>query len=113
MLCAANVVAQASNPCELTQCTLMDKKPRVIKAFPPHLTGEAKKSKVSGMVVVRCVITKEGKTSNASVVESEPAGFYDESVLEAVKAYKFSPALRDGEPIDVCIELPIKIDRKK
>jgi TonB family protein len=111
-LCFSNGIAQtSSNPCELTQCTLMDKKPKLIKAFPPQLSSETKKNKVPGMVVVKCVITKEGKTANIAITESDPPGLFNESVIQAVKKFEFSPALRDGAPIDVCVELPIKLNR--
>jgi protein TonB len=33
-------------------------------------------------------------------MQSEPAGMFDESVIAAVKKYKFQPRIVNGEPVD-------------
>jgi len=51
----------------------------------------------SGHVLVRFDLDRNGITSNVAIVESEPAGLLDETVLRQVKRSRFRPQLADGE----------------
>ena len=88
---------------DLTPFSIIDKPPEPIKEFPPYYRLGNVNKIVTGKVVARFTITKEGKTDNSCIVESNPPGYFDKAVLSAIKKYKYSPALKDGEPVNVCM----------
>jgi TonB family protein len=51
----------------------------------------------SGHVIVRFDLDKYGHASNATIVESEPAGLKDEAVLRQIRHSRFRPQMVDGE----------------
>jgi TonB family protein len=55
----------------------------------------------NGYVIVKFVVTKEGKVVDPVVVKSVPKGVYDKAALTAIKENIFNPATdKNGNPID-------------
>lgn len=68
----------------------------VVAAYPVH----ARADEVEGDVGVEIVVDREGRVVDARV--TRPAGHgFDEAALTAVRAYRFSPALRVGRAVRV------------
>ena len=88
----------------------VDKAPQVLKPFPPEYPLSAFEKKISGRVVFRFVVTKEGKTKNISIIESDPPGVFDENALAAIRKYRFTPGYKNGIPVDVAISLPVTFE---
>jgi len=65
----------------------------------PVYTAEARARKVEGEVLLNVVFTADGKIRVLNVVRGLGYGL-DESAKRAVQGLKFSPATRDGHPID-------------
>ncbi|MDR2581594.1 MAG: energy transducer TonB [Fibromonadaceae bacterium] len=62
--------------------------------------AQAKRRGVSGYVNVYMVIDRSGNVAEAFVTVVEPAGFgFETEALNAVRQYKFSPALVGGVPV--------------
>src|SRR5690349_9697286 len=59
--------------------------------FPPNL----KRSGVSGIVTVSCLVDQKGDVQEVSVEKASDEGFV-QAALEAVKKWKFKPAKKDG-----------------
>jgi TonB family protein len=55
----------------------------------------------SGHVLVKFDLDKYGHTSNAAILESEPAGLKDEAVLRHIRRSRFRPQMADGELVAV------------
>jgi TonB family protein len=110
MYCSTNSIAKDEVKCDLTPYSTLDKQPRAIFPLSPHYPVEAKKNKITGKIVAQLIITKEGKPVNISIIESEPPGIFDESAIDAIKKYKFTPGIKNGVPVNVCINLPIVFD---
>ena len=53
----------------------------------------------SGHVLVRFDLDKYGRATNATIVESEPAGFKDEAMLRHIRHSRFRPQMVAGEPV--------------
>lgn len=81
--------------------------PRIVKHIKPRYPVKAEQGKISGNVILRFIVTKEGRVSNAQIIQSDPAGVFDESALDAVRDYRFEPATRNGRAVDVLITAPI------
>lgn len=77
---------------------------RKVKAkYPP----EAEAQHIEGHVKVRLSVSTEGDVTDVQVLQSEPQGVFDESVLEAVRQYKFK---RDGTSYKADQDVIFKID---
>ena len=60
--------------------------------YPPAALA----SGVSGVVKLRLLIDRAGVLREASVIEAQPAGVFEDAALEAVHALRFRPAIRQG-----------------
>ena len=58
------------------------------------------------IVVLMVVITLDGRATNIQVVKSPGLGL-DEKAIEAVKNWKFEPAMKDGKPVAVQINVEV------
>lgn len=79
-------------------------KARVKKKPDPKYTKDARKHAVEGTVVLRCVFSSTGEVKNIHVVSGLPDGL-TESAIEAAKKIKFTPAMKDGHPVSMWMEL--------
>ena len=61
---------------------------------------EARKAKFSGNVVVNLWVDQNGLPSHVHVIRGVGMGL-DEKAIEAVKQYKFRPAMENGKPVTV------------
>ncbi len=78
----------------------VDERPEVLRSIPPEYPYTAKRSQVTGEVVVRMLVTASGIPSNLSIYKSDPPGVFDKSALNAAKRWKFRPGRYKGESVD-------------
>ncbi len=64
----------------------------------PQYSEEARKAKYSGVVTVEIIVDTQGNVRDAQVIKPVGLGL-DEKALEAVRAWKFKPGLRNGVPV--------------
>ncbi len=82
----------------------VDQKVRVTKKPEPSYTKAARKHDVEGTVVIRCVFAATGQVTNIHVVSGLPDGL-TERAIKAAEKIKFVPAMKDGKPVSMWIEL--------
>lgn len=75
-------------------------RPKLLHMAEPEYSEEARQAKISGDVQVYLVVDKEGLPQHVSIVRPFGHGL-DRKAIEAVSQYRFSPAMRDGEPVAV------------
>ncbi len=75
-------------------------KPVVLYQVEPEFSEEARKAKFSGNVEVYLWVDTDGKPSHIKVVRGVGMGL-DEKAVEAVRQYRFKPAMKDGKPVQV------------
>jgi len=80
--------------------------PRAAWTPEPELTEEARKAGVKATVVLNIVVGSDGRVGRIKVVRSAGMGL-DESTIDTVKTWRFQPAMRDGQP--VAIEMNIEL----
>jgi len=85
----------------------VDTQPRVLRAYPPRYSEEAKAEKIEGRVWLRFEVDTDGKAKEPEVVESDPEGVFEEAALEVIQEYKFKPAMMNGEPEPCIVEMPV------
>jgi len=89
------------------KATPYDKPPIVLKKVEAQYSEAALQAKVTGHVQVRLIVDTKGNPSQVRVVRGLGMGL-DEKALEAVRQYKFKPAMKDGQPVEC--ELWIDVD---
>jgi len=85
--------------------------PSCIYCPDPQYSDEARKAKYQGVVVLMVVITLEGRATNIQVVKSPGLGL-DEKAIEAVRQWRFRPAVGPGGkpvPAQVPIEVTFRL----
>ncbi len=80
--------------------------PEVLFAAEPVFSEEARKSKVGGIVKVYLVVDTNGRPTHERVIQGIGMGL-DERALEAVRQYRFKPAMENGRP--VAVEMNIEV----
>lgn len=72
----------------------------VVHNPPPEYPLEARRARKEGVVVVEIAIRADGTCGEVRIVEDAPDPAFRESVLAAVRTWKFQPALRGGHPVE-------------
>jgi TonB family protein len=73
--------------------------PRPIYTPDPVYPEEARKKKIHGTVVLSLTIGTDGRPHDTKI--EKPLGYgLDEKALEAVRQWRFQPALKDGKPVE-------------
>jgi TonB family protein len=74
--------------------------PRPINQPNPAYTDQARNAKISGVIVVKVLIHKDGSVSPLKIVQGLGYGL-DEATIETIaKKWKFHPGVKNGKPVD-------------
>ena len=86
----------------------VDVKPRVLSRPPLEYPSEAAKNGLKGYVVINILIAKDGSVELAKVLEAQPVGVFDNAALNAVRAWRFSPAQYKAKPVKMWAKQKIR-----
>jgi TonB family protein len=88
--------------------------PTILSKVDPHYSEAARKANVSGTVLVNLCIDEQGNPSDVHVSRGVGMGL-DENAVEAVKQYKFKPAMENGKPVlvEINIEISFRLNSKQ
>jgi len=81
-------------------------RPQKISGAAPVYTEVARKARVQGVVIVEAIIDEKGDVTNTRILKGLPLGL-DQAALEAVKTWKFKPAIFEGKPVKVYYTLTV------
>ena len=76
------------------------KEPVLTYSVEPEFSEEARRAKFSGNVQVYLWVDEQGNPSHVRVIRGVGMGL-DEKAVEAVRQYKFKPAMQNGKPVKV------------
>jgi len=103
---AAKSDYRPKDPTVLRQNTV-DTKARLLTTFEPGSNEFAQANGVAGMALYHTVIGSDGKPGEIAV--ARPIGFgLDESAVAAIRTAKFEPAVKDGKPVPVMLDLVVQ-----
>ena len=81
--------------------------PRLLREVKAEYTDEARRRGITGDVVLEIVVKRDGSVGDVTVLEGRGAGL-DQRAVAAVRQWRFSPARRRGEPVDVIVEVAVE-----
>ena len=85
----------------------IDQKPRPVFQAAPVYPSEMRGKKVEGVVSVLFIVDAAGKVTNPRVEKSSHTAF-DKPAMEAVKKWKFEPAIKGGQRVACKMRVPIR-----
>jgi TonB family protein len=77
----------------------LDVYPALLEPINLPYPERAARDEVSGKVTVLLLIDERGMVNDVSVVEAEPAGYFEETTRAVFSETRFSPARKDGRPV--------------
>ncbi len=80
--------------------------PRVLYQPDPEYSEEARKAKYQGTCVLWLIVDQSGRPRDVKIARSLGMGL-DEKAIEAVRQWKFEPAMKDGRPVAVQINVEV------
>jgi periplasmic protein TonB len=74
--------------------------PQLIHSVQPEFTDEARQQKYQGAVEIQLIVDSNGNPENIQIVKHLGMGL-DQKAIDAVRQYKFHPAMYQGHPVPV------------
>lgn len=78
--------------------------PKLVIDVKPGYTSDAMKRRVTGAVLLQCVVDREGIPTNIEVVQSLD-GDLDQEALKALNEWRFEPGMKNGKAVLVQIQV--------
>jgi periplasmic protein TonB len=85
--------------------------PVLIHSVEAEFSDEARRAKYQGVCLVSLIVDAQGNPQNIKVVRALGMGL-DEKAIEAIKQYRFKPAMKDGRtpvPVPITIEVDFRL----
>jgi periplasmic protein TonB len=85
--------------------------PVVIHSVEAEFSDEARRAKYQGVCLISLIVDAQGNPQNIRVARSLGMGL-DEKAIEAIRQYKFKPAMKDGKtpvPVPITIEVDFRL----
>jgi protein TonB len=80
--------------------------PQPINTPDPEYTEEARRAKIQGTCILWLIVDAEGRPRDIRVVRGLGYGL-DAKALESVKQWRFEPAKKDGQPVNVQVSVEV------
>ena len=77
---------------------------RVLAKPEPQYTEDARRNQITGSVVFRVVFSRTGEVTNIRAIHALPFGL-TERAIAAARLIRFRPATKDGQPVNVYMQL--------
>jgi TonB family protein len=85
--------------------------PQILHQVDPEFSDEARRAKYQGVCLITIIVDANGIPQNPRVVRPLGMGL-DEKALEAVKQFRFKPAMKDGKtpvPVQITVEVNFRL----
>jgi TonB family protein len=89
---------------DLVELSSVSERPKITYKEPARYTDAARAARLSGMVLLSAIFRSDGTLTGIHVIRGMPAGL-TESAIQAAQSIRFTPALKDGRPVSVRVNL--------
>jgi TonB family protein len=86
-------------------------RPVVRKKVDAEFSDQARRAKYQGVCILALIVDAQGNPQNVHVIRALGMGL-DEKAMEAVRKYKFKPAMKDGKtpvPVMITVEVDFRL----
>src|SRR4029450_5242347 len=80
--------------------------PRLLREVKAEYTEDARRRGITGDVELEIVVRRDGSVGDVRVLRSLGAGL-EQRAIAAVRQWRFSPARRKGDAVDVIVEVAV------
>jgi len=84
---------------------------KILRKVIPVYPELAKRARVEYQVVLEVNVDEEGNVTNVKVLKGHP--LLDQAAVDAVKQWKYSPTLLNGEPVPVVATVTVEFKLSK
>ncbi len=103
---SAKTTYKPTDPSVLRQ-NMVDQKARLLTNFEPPSNDQAQAAGVAGVALYHVVVGTDGKPAEIAV--GRPIGFgLDENAVASIRKTTFQPAMKDGKPVPVLLDLLVE-----
>jgi TonB family protein len=81
--------------------------PRLLREVKADYTEDARQRNVEGEVLLEIVVRRDGSVGDVKILRGLASGL-NERAVQAVRQWRFSPARRQGLPVDVVVEVAVE-----
>ena len=85
----------------------VDEPPLPVHRVAPKYPEKARKKGITGNVTISLLVSNTGAVKDTRIVNSQPAGVFEESAINAVRQWRFQPAIYKGAPVAIRVTLPM------
>jgi TonB family protein len=85
--------------------------PTVLHSVEAEFSDEARRAKYQGVCLISLIVDTQGNPQNIRIARALGMGL-DEKAIEAIRQYKFKPAMKDGKtpvPVMITIEVDFRL----
>lgn len=101
--------SSASLPQEASRAAQgVDALPQAVQNPPPVYPPELLAARIEGRVVLRVLVRTDGSVGDAAVHVSSGRQAFDAAALATIRRWRFTPAMRNGAPVEYSIAAPIR-----
>ena len=79
--------------------------PQKIRDVAPRYPAIAQASRVEGIVILEALISEDGSVQNVKVLRGKP--LLDDAATDAVRQWRFTPPLLNGQPVPVVMTVTV------
>ena len=81
----------------------------ILKKPNPRYSKEGQRHRTSGYVILRCILAADETVKHIEVITGLPDGL-SEKAIEAARQIKFKPAMKDGKPVSIWVEVEYRFN---
>jgi len=81
--------------------------PRLLREVKAAYTEDARRRNIEGEVVLEIVVRRDGSVSDVRLIDGLAGGLNDRAIA-AVRQWRFAPATRLGQAVDVIVEVAVE-----
>jgi len=86
---------------------IVDQLPEAVRIVEPSYPDLARQAQVEGLVMVYALVGKDGRVREVKLDPRLHVPLLDETALEAVRHWVFTPAIDHNRPVEVWVNIPI------
>jgi len=85
----------------------LDQPPRATVKTAANYPYRARQRRIEGTVTVRFLVRRDGTVGEVIIESADPAGVFDQAVLDAVSNWRFEPGRLSGEAVAAWVRQPL------